>query len=119
MTRRVFYIWLAAFLPHFLIIQISFGQSGIVDNSQDKYRVVHWSMDEGLGKERWHTAILKDVNGFMWFGTGYGELSRFDGFYFKQYVPDKNKPGSIRSNSCRSFIEDSLHNIWIGTNYGL
>ena len=63
--------------------------------------------------------MLKDVNGFLWFGSQYGEVSRFNGSSFKQYFPDKNKPKPIRRNHCFSFVEDSLHNIWIGTNKGL
>lgn len=87
--------------------------------AENKYRAVHWGIDDGLGKARWHNAIIKDVNGFMWFGSGHGEVSRFDGSSFKRYYPDKNKPGTIRNDHCVAIIEDSLHNLWIGTFRGL
>ena len=119
MKRRSFSLRYILLLPAFLIVQITFAQLTITNNAQDKYRAVHWGIDEGLGKERWHNAILKDVNGFLWIGGNYGELSRFDGSSFKRYDPDKNKPGAIATNNCHAFVEDSLHNIWMGRSQGL
>jgi ligand-binding sensor domain-containing protein len=107
------------FLLTILSVQTSFAQLTIINKAEDNYRAVHWGIDEGLGKERWHNAILKDVNGFLWIGSNYGELSRFDGSSFKRYDPDKNKPGAIATNNCLAFVEDSLHNIWIGRFQGL
>jgi ligand-binding sensor domain-containing protein len=89
------------------------------ENNGNKYLAIHWGVEQGLGKERWHTALLKDVNGFMWLGSHYGELSRFDGSSFQQYEPDKNKPGTIQSTNILSFVEDSMHNIWMGRSNGL
>lgn len=88
-------------------------------NNGNKYLAIHWGVEQGLRQERWHTALLKDVNGFMWLGSHYGELSRFDGSSFQQYEPDKNKPGTIQSTNILSFVEDSLHNIWMGRSNGL
>ncbi|MDQ6764104.1 MAG: histidine kinase, partial [Bacteroidota bacterium] len=49
----------------------------------------------------------------------HGELSRFDGSSFKHYYPDKNKAGYLRNDHCVAMVEDSLHNLWIGTFSGL
>ena len=84
--------------------------------AQDKYRLVHWGVDDGLRGA--HNAMLKDVNGFLWIGSTNG-LNRFDGSNFKNYIPDKNKPGSIIDGGITNLIEDSLHNIWVGTRIGL
>ena len=84
--------------------------------AQDKYRLVHWGVDEGLSGS--HNALLKDVNGFLWIGTTNG-LNRFDGSNFKNYIPDKNKRGSVIDGGITNLIEDSLHNIWVGTRIGL
>src|SRR5215216_4781614 len=97
----------------------SIGQQIKNESWGNKYRAVHWGIEEGLGKERWHNAIIKDVNGFLWFGSSHGELSRFDGSSFKRYYPDKDKPGTIRNEHCTAMVEDSLHNLWIGTFRGL
>ncbi|MES1219302.1 MAG: hypothetical protein ABUT20_27600 [Bacteroidota bacterium] len=98
---------------------VCLAQQVSVKHIDDQYRAVHWTADEGLVRERWHTAILKDANGFLWVGSSHGELSRFDGNSFQQYLPDTTKRGCIRNNNCLAFTEDSLHNIWIGTARGL
>ncbi|HMG94215.1 MAG TPA: ATP-binding protein [Chryseolinea sp.] len=86
--------------------------------AQDKYRAVHWDLEDGLSQaETYH--ILKDVNGFLWIGTK-GGLSRFDGSTFKNYYYDPKKTGTINATSTSGgLVEDSLHNIWIGTDKGL
>ena len=85
--------------------------------AQEKYRTVRWGMNEGLSVEM-NNIMLKDVNGFLWISSFHG-LDRFDGSNFKNYSPDKNKPGTIIGASITGLVEDSLHNIWIGTEKGL
>lgn len=83
-----------------------------------KYRAVHWGLDEGLSQgETYH--MIKDVNGFIWIGTRYG-LNRFDGNTFKVYTHQRNDSKSLTDNNViGGLIEDSLHNIWIGSVRGL
>ncbi len=97
--------------------QISFAQLTINNNHKENYRAVLWSSTDGLslGKKN---AMLKDVNGFLWIISPMG-LNRFDGSNFKIYYTDKNTPGTIDGFYSFSLVEDSLHNIWIGTNKGL
>ena len=87
-------------------------------HAQDNYRAVHWGIQDGLSQ----ACVLhmrKDVNGFLWMGTQ-GELSRFDGSVFKNYYHDPKKSGTINAKyTALGLVEDSLHNIWIGTNNGL
>src|SRR5437762_1704999 len=82
------------------------------------YRAVHWGLDEGLSQgETYH--MIKDVNGFLWIGTRYG-LNRFDGNTFKVYTHQRNNSKSLIDNDViDGLIEDSLHNIWIGSIRGL
>ena len=84
----------------------------------DQYRAIHWGMEDGLG---WYFAnlMIKDAKGFMWFGTQWGGLCRFDGAVFEKMIFDKNKRNAINSEGIMGFVEDSLHNIWIGTKYEL
>ena len=98
----------------FFLSSVFFVQSTF---AQEKYRAVRWGMNEGLSIDA-NNVMLKDVNGFLWIGSVHG-LDRFDGSNFKNYSPNKNKPGSIIGVSITSLIEDSLHNIWIGTEKGL
>ena len=66
-----------------------------------------------------YIAMIKDINGFLWVGTSFG-LNRFDGGRFKKYFADKTKKNkTIVGNVIEGLIEDSLHNIWIGTDKGL
>ncbi len=110
-------------LPTFLIVfgvlitYLSFSQRPVTNNIPDKYRAVLWTSDDGLSLGIKNT-ILKDVKGFLWIISPAG-LNRFDGSTFKIYYSDKTTPGSIDGFYSFSLVEDSLHNIWIGTNKGL
>jgi ligand-binding sensor domain-containing protein len=95
----------------------SFAQTQ-VKKSTDQYRAVHWSVQDGLPSDL-HNVMIKDVKGFMWIGSGEGELSRFDGTSFKKFIPNPHKRGTINSGGIPGLKEDSLHNIWIGTAQGL
>ena len=88
------------------------------ENTVEKYRAVNWGLKEGLSQsEVYH--MLKDVNGFLWIGTA-GDLSRFDGSRFKNYYHEHSKSGTIDAGkTAGGLVEDSLHNIWIGTDNGL
>jgi ligand-binding sensor domain-containing protein len=97
---------------------VIFSIAQATGNSADEnYRLVHWGMDEGLSSDD-RNIMLKDVHGFLWVGSANG-LNRFDGNTFKHYFPEKNKPGAICGAFILNLVEDSLHNIWIGTNKGL
>ena len=96
----------------------SFSQLQKIKTKPGQYRAVNWGLDEGLSST-WVTAMIKDVNGFLWIGTGFG-LNRFDGSRFKKYFADKTKKNkTVPGNGINGLIEDSLHNIWIGTVKGL
>jgi ligand-binding sensor domain-containing protein len=116
MKQKIFSIRYVLFLLNILIIHISFAQQPINNNQKD-YRAVLWNSADGLslGKKN---IMLKDVNGFLWIISPIG-LNRFDGSNFKIYYTDKTRPGTINGSYSFSLVEDSLHNIWIGTNKGL
>lgn len=58
--------------------------------------------------------ISQDNDGFMWFGTHDG-LNKYDGYTFKVFNPDPNKPNSISSNLIYAIEKDLTGNFWIGT----
>jgi len=88
-----------------------------VSAQNNNYRAVHWNIEDGL-TQGVVSCFLKDVNGFLWMGTQWG-VSRFDGSTFKNYFADKNNNKTIIDNDIVGLVEDSLHNIWIGSSYGL
>jgi len=60
------------------------------------------------------TSILKDSQGFMWFGTQNG-LNKYDGYTFTTYTYTDTSSNSISGNYILTIFEDSDENIWIGT----
>ncbi|WP_298532336.1 two-component regulator propeller domain-containing protein [uncultured Algibacter sp.] len=72
--------------------------------------------DDGLSQSDINV-IHQDRDGFMWFGTHDG-LNRYDGYSFKVFSPDNNKPNSISNNLIFNIEEDFNGNFWIGTTGG-
>jgi ligand-binding sensor domain-containing protein len=108
---------LVMLLHAILTVQSSLAQFSIINNAEDKFRAVHWSLDEGLSNAEVYY-IIKDIKGFLWIGTTNG-LNRFDGSRFKIFFHDPQNPSTIPNNEIFGLVEDSLHNIWIGTGQGL
>lgn len=80
-------------------------------DAQLKCKIEHYSTEDGLSHNR-IMCMLKDREGFMWFGTWDG-LNRFDGHNFVVY---KSKPGdtsSLRNNRIENIIEDKAGFLWV------
>jgi ligand-binding sensor domain-containing protein len=58
---------------------------------------------------------LCDRNGNLWFGTGSGGVSRYDGKCFKNFTTEQG----LANNIVWSIIEDKQGNIWFGTDDGV
>ena len=95
----------------------SLAQTPMTQSSETIYRIKNWNYEQGLFYGR-TSCFLKDINGFLWVGT-YKGLNRFDGTSFKNYQKSQDGQAGIVSNMILSLVEDSLHNIWIGTDHGL
>ncbi len=112
LSKKISLLFLVCFAINFSIAQ------QIKKNiNENKYRALHWSVEDGLAYDKTY-CMLKDVNGFLWVGTTEG-LSRFDGSTFKNYYYDPKKKATISGPMILGLVEDSLHNIWIGTSKGL
>ena len=85
----------------------------------DQYRAIHWDVENGLPPGGGNNVTTRDAMGFLWIGGTNTQLCRFDGTTFKKYFPGSQKRGSINAGSVYTFKEDSLHNIWMGTDRGL
>jgi len=103
--KRIFFCIL------FLIITCIFVKA-ITQETLDAYRFSYLSQENGLPHNHVE-CILKDSEGFIWFGTRNG-LARFDGYEFKNYFAS-NKSNSVSGNRVLSLTEDLEGNIWIGT----
>jgi len=80
-------------------------------SAQPKCSIKHYSTIDGLSHHRVMT-IIKDRDGFMWFGTWAG-INRFDGHSF---VTFKTRPGDdspLKTNRIEEIVEDASGYLWI------
>ena len=111
------------FIPVLLLACSLKSNESPAQNHQDdpasySYRAMNWGLVEKFPVVPVYQ-MLKDVNGFMWIATRGEGLIRFDGNIFKNYRHETNNINSLSGNEIRGLIEDSLHNIWIGSENGL
>lgn len=80
-------------------------------SAQMKCKIEHFTTEDGLSHNR-VMCMIKDREGFMWFGTWDG-INRFDGHNFIIY---KSKPGdtsSLRNNRIDDIVEDTSGYLWL------
>ena len=78
------------------------------------YDFRNYNVEDGLAQSQVNS-IFQDSKGYMWFGTGGGGISRYDGKIFKNFYPGN---GCI-SNTVFSITEDKNQNLYFGTYDGL
>ena len=88
-----------------------------IHGQQKEYKFINFSSRNGLTSNSIN-AIIKDKNGFMWFGTEDG-LNRFDGQNFTEYRHKENDSTSIGSGPITAMTQDKAGNIWLATNLTL
>ncbi|MBN1413743.1 MAG: hypothetical protein JW973_01480 [Bacteroidales bacterium] len=76
------------------------------------------NVSDGLS-QNYVSAILKDNKGFIWVGTFWGGLNRYDGYSFKVYKNNPNDINSLSSDDICTMYEDRNGVLWIGTWDGL
>ena len=80
-------------------------------------RFTRISPAEGLSQTR-AAQIIQDDRGFMWFGTQYG-LNRYDGYRFKVFAHDPQRPGSLGCAFIHALLKDRSGMLWIGCDQSL
>src|SRR5687768_9945171 len=63
-------------------------------------------------------AILKDQDGFLWFGTMSG-LNRYDGYSYRVFRKNYNDSSSLLDNSILSLYELPGGKMWVSTMEGV
>ncbi len=76
----------------------------------------HISTQQGLPQYS-ATAIMQDRDGFIWVGTQ-GGLARWDGYHFRNYLPQLGNEHSLPDNYVLALYLDPKGNLWVGTNGG-
>lgn len=80
------------------------------------YLFKHLDTKDGLSN-RQVNAILKDSQGFMWFGTASG-LNRFDGYNFRKFYMNPTDMKTLPDNYIETIQEASGGELWIRTGGG-
>lgn len=80
-------------------------------NAQIKCKIEHYSTEDGLSHDGVMN-ILKDRDGFMWFGTWDG-INRFDGHNFVTYKTRPGDSSSLKINRIDNIKEDKHGYLWL------
>lgn len=73
----------------------------------------HYNAQNGLPNSA-ATAMAQDGAGFLWIGTQDG-LVRWDGYRFRQYLPQAGNPNSLSDNYIQTLHTDRQGRLWLGT----
>jgi len=73
----------------------------------------HYTADQGLPNPI-ATALAQDADGFLWVGTQ-GGLGRWDGYRFRNYLPNPTDPKALPGSYITTLHTDSRGRLWIGT----
>lgn len=76
----------------------------------DGYTIYNYSVKEGLPTNQVHCCV-QDSKGYLWFGTGGGGVSRFNGREFTNYDMSNGMSG----NEIYDIYEDKKGRVWFGT----
>ena len=114
-------------IPVFVLIvcftgNYCFSQQIKKETKPDQYRAVHWTQQNGLSNDRGN-AMIKDANGFLWIGSKLSEETNSAALMeqdLRNTYPDTQEKRIHKfRHDLFGFVEDSLNNIWIGTDKGL
>jgi len=75
------------------------------------------TVQDGLSQSSVH-CILRDHQGFMWFGTEDG-LNRYDGYDFLVFQHSPQDSKTIAGSYVSTLYQDSANRLWVGTFTGL
>ena len=98
-------------LKRFFLVLISCLVLGKTYSLEYEISAEYITMQDGLSNNEVN-CILKDEQGFIWFGTPDG-LNRYDGFEVKQFYPGN---GSLNVSA---LYQDEEGYIWVGSNDGI
>lgn len=86
------------------------------DEPGQQARFTAYSIRNGLSQSS-ISALIQDHHGFLWVGTWDG-LNRYDGYEFRVYRPNAERPGSLSDGLVTSLALAANGGLWIGTRHG-
>ncbi|WP_316785244.1 two-component regulator propeller domain-containing protein [Pedobacter frigiditerrae] len=104
-------------IKYLFAILLVFGL-GLIGYAQNRLVFNHLVVENGLSPNS-VLSIVKDSQGFMWFGTKYG-LNRYDGREIKVFKNSPQHKNSIASNDfVKALTLDNDKVLWVGSLWGL
>lgn len=100
-----------------IMLLVCVSMSPVQGGNTFNFRFEYIQMEDGLPQNSINT-ILKDSDGFMWFGTSNG-LCRYDGYTFKVFKVENDENEAIPHNLIRALAESHDRKVWIGTAAGI
>ncbi|WEK18493.1 MAG: two-component regulator propeller domain-containing protein [Candidatus Pedobacter colombiensis] len=83
----------------------------VSSRAQVKCKIEHYSTEDGLSHDGVRV-IMKDRDGFMWFGTWDG-INRFDGQNFVTYKTRPGDSSNLKLNRIDNIVEDHEGYLWL------
>lgn len=77
----------------------------------------HYSGLQGLVHKS-VSCMYRDKDGFLWVGTTNG-ISRYDGYSFKNFVPDEDNARKLHGSAVHCIVENSAGTLWVLTDKGI
>ena len=78
--------------------------------SSEEYLVRTWQTDDGL-PQNWVSSICQTADGYLWIGTRYGGLARFDGVRFASFNPENTR--ELKDVQVEHIQLDKTGTLWI------
>ncbi|AEV97713.1 histidine kinase [Niastella koreensis GR20-10] len=80
-------------------------------HAQPKYKIEHYATEQGLSHRRVN-CMMKDQEGFMWFGTWDG-INRFDGRTFVSFKSSPEEKYQLGNSRIARIVEDQNGHLWV------
>ncbi len=102
---------LIAWLLYGAVIAPQFVIGGTLPKASPRDYLVHvWQTDDGL-PQNWVSSIVQTPNSYLWIGTRYGGLARFDGVRFVPFNP-QNTP-ALKDIQVEHLSVDDTGRLWV------
>ena len=97
-----------------LVFILFFCSTSVLSYESSRDSFAHFGLKQGLSQGTVNT-ILKDQQGFLWFGTQNG-LNKFDGYQFEIYRGgNSTEQNQLKGHFILSLSEGRAQDLWIGT----
>ncbi len=108
---------MSTFFRVLLVVVITSFCLTVSIKANSDYNFQQITIEKGLSQSSVN-CLFVDHKGLMWIGTVSG-LNCFDWSEMKSYYQVPDDPNTLPGNYIFFVVEDSLYNVWVGTNNGL